>query len=153
MLCILPPPQIFTKRLRKGVWDIMALFDSGGMPSSHSSLCMVRRSRKAHHCGGARFLATQGVTTAVAFQYGLSSPLFAVCLCFSCIVMYDAAGVRRHAGMQAEVLNVLIMDVLQHHPISEKKLKEVLGHTPLQVCCGATLGVVTGLLLHKPLLA
>lgn len=89
----------------------------------------------------------------MAFQYGLASPLFAVCLCFSCIVMYDAAGVRRHVGMQAEVLNVLIMDVLQHHPISEKKLKEVLGHTPLQVCCGATLGVMTGLLLHRPLLS
>ncbi len=61
--------------------------------------------------------------------------------------MYDAAGVRRHAGMQAEVLNVLIMDVLQHHPISEKKLKEVLGHTPLQVgrmwwwVCGVVVGV------------
>lgn len=122
--------KIFTKRARKGVWDIMALFDSGGMPSSHSALCM-------------------GVTTGVALEYGLSNPLFAVALCFSCIVMYDAAGVRRHAGKQAEVLNVIVGDLLEGHPLSEKKLKEVLGHTPLQVCCGATLGVVIGM-LYKP---
>jgi hypothetical protein len=58
--------------------------DAGGMPSSHSSLCM-------------------GITTAVAVQQGLCSTLFPVCLGFSLIVMYDAAGVRRHAGKQAEV--------------------------------------------------
>jgi hypothetical protein len=63
---------------------VTAQVDAGGMPSSHSSLCM-------------------GITTAVAVQQGLSSALFPVCLGFSLIVMYDAAGVRRHAGKQAEV--------------------------------------------------
>lgn len=73
--------KIFTKRLKKGVWDVRAIVDSGGMPSSHSALCA-------------------GVTTAIAFQPGLGfgSAAFAVAVAFSAIVMYDAAGVRRHAG-------------------------------------------------------
>lgn len=60
--------------------------------------------------------------------------------------MYDAMGVRRHAGLQAEVLNAVIKDLLEGHPMSEKKLKEVLGHTPRQVLCGAALGIAIGLL-------
>lgn len=47
--------------------------------------------------------------------------------------MYDAAGVRRHAGTQAEVLNLVVQELLHKHAISQRKLKEVLGHTPLQV--------------------
>lgn len=75
----------------------------------------------------------QGITTAVAMQQGFGSPLFAACLCFSVIVMYDAMGVRRHAGKQAEVLNKVINELLEDHPVGEIKLKEVLGHTPRQV--------------------
>jgi len=100
-----------------------AFFDSGGMPSSHSSLCSA-------------------VTTAVAIHHGLSSSLFAACLCFSVIVMYDAMGVRRHAGLQAQVLNVVVED----HPSISFKLKEVLGHTPRQVLMGGLLGIAVGLL-------
>lgn len=66
-------------------------------------------------------------------QQGFGSPLFAACLCFSVIVMYDAMGVRRHAGKQAEVLNKVINELLEDHPVGEIKLKEVLGHTPRQV--------------------
>lgn len=123
--------KIFTKRYKFGVWDIKAVFDSGGMPSSHSALCMA-------------------VTTALGLEYGLQSPLFAVALCFSLIVMYDAAGVRRHAGKQAEVLNVVLSDLLHGHPASANKLKEVLGHTPLQVICGACLGIIVGALFPGP---
>jgi acid phosphatase family membrane protein YuiD len=65
-------------------------------------------------------------------------------LCFSLIVMYDAAGVRRHAGTQAEVLNLVVKELLQKHVVSQRKLKEVLGHTPLQVAAGALLGVFCG---------
>lgn len=119
--------KIFTKWFKTGTFSLLAFVDSGGMPSSHSSLCSA-------------------VTTAVALQQGLSSPLFAVCVCFSVIVMYDAMGVRRHAGLQAEVLNAVIKDLLEGHPMSEKKLKEVLGHTPRQVLCGAALGIAIGLL-------
>ncbi|WZZ64941.1 hypothetical protein YC2023_076311 [Brassica napus] len=61
---------------------------------------------------------------------------------FSLIVMYDGIGVRRHAGMQAEVLNLIIRDLFEGHPISQRKLKELLGHTPSQVLAAALVGVV-----------
>ena len=101
------------------------MFDSGGMPSSHTSLVV-------------------GLTTATAYQYGLGSTMFPLSLAFSLIVMYDAAGVRRHAGKQAEVLNRILDDMFKGQSISERKLKEVLGHSPLQVLAGAVLGVFIG---------
>ncbi|CAI0469645.1 unnamed protein product [Linum tenue] len=104
-------------------WDFRILFASGGMPSSHSALCTA-------------------LTTSVAFCHGVADSLFPVCLGFSLIVMYDAIGVRRHAGMQAEVLNMIVEDMFQGHPISERKLKELLGHTPSQVVAGALLGIL-----------
>lgn len=73
--------KIFTRAFKTGRWELRAMIDSGGMPSSHSAFCV-------------------GVTTAIALQHGLGSSLFALGLCFSLIVMYDAAGVRRHAGKQ-----------------------------------------------------
>lgn len=103
------------------------MFDSGGMPSSHTSLVV-------------------GLTTGIAYQYGLGSTLFPLSLAFSLIVMYDAAGVRRHAGKQAEVLNKILDDMFHGESISERKLKEVLGHSPLQVLAGAVLGVFIGVL-------
>jgi len=124
--------QVFTKWVNTRTWDVRVLFDSGGMPSSHTSLVV-------------------GLATSVAVQQGLGSSLFVVCLSFALIVMYDAAGVRRHAGKQAEVLNALVEDYFQGHPVSEQELKEVLGHTPLQVAMGALLGVVTALVYHAKL--
>lgn len=67
-------------------WDFRIMFASGGMPSSHTALCTA-------------------LTTSVAICHGVADSLFPVCLGFSLIVMYDAIGVRRHAGMQAEVIN------------------------------------------------
>ncbi|KAJ4827845.1 hypothetical protein Tsubulata_012990 [Turnera subulata] len=104
-------------------WDFRILCASGGMPSSHSALCTA-------------------LTTSVAFCHGVADSLFPVCLGFSLIVMYDAIGVRRHAGMQAEVLNLIVEDLFQGHPISQRKLKELLGHTPSQVFAGAMLGIL-----------
>lgn len=82
----------------------------------------------------------QAVTTAIGMQHGFGSSLFAMALCFSLIVMYDAAGVRRQAGAQAEVLNTVVRELLSMHAVSQKKLKEVLGHTPLQVIASPVLG-------------
>lgn len=112
---------------REGKWDWRVMFDSGGMPSSHTSLVV-------------------GLTTAIAYQYGLASPLFPLSLAFSLIVMYDAAGVRRHAGKQAAVLNRILENMFAGEAISEDKLKEVLGHSPLQVLAGAVLGVFIGVM-------
>ncbi|KAL6620585.1 hypothetical protein ACP70R_035724 [Stipagrostis hirtigluma subsp. patula] len=104
-------------------WDPRMLFSSGGMPSSHTALCTA-------------------LTASVALCHGVSDALFPVCLGFTLIVMYDATGVRRHAGMQAEVLNKIVEDLFQGHPISERKLKELLGHTPSQVFAGAFVGIL-----------
>ena len=119
--------KYFTAFYREGKWDWRVMFDSGGMPSSHTSLVV-------------------GLTTAIAYQYGLGSTLFPLSLAFSLIVMYDAAGVRRHAGKQAEVLNKILEDMFHGESISERKLKEVLGHSPLQVMAGAVLGVFVAVL-------
>ncbi|CAA2965354.1 uncharacterized protein LOC111409923 isoform X3 [Olea europaea var. sylvestris] len=104
-------------------WDFRIMCSSGGMPSSHSAMCTA-------------------LTTSVAICHGVADSLFPVCLGFSLIVMYDAIGVRRHAGMQAEVLNLIVEDLFQGHPVSQRKLKELLGHTPSQVLAGALLGIV-----------
>ncbi|KAF3787522.1 putative membrane protein [Nymphaea thermarum] len=104
-------------------WNFQVLVSSGGMPSSHTALCTA-------------------LTTSVALCHGISDSLFPVCLGFSLIVMYDATGVRRHAGMQAEVLNMIVEDLFKGHPCSERKLKELLGHTPSQVIAGAFLGML-----------
>lgn len=109
--------------------NLMLIFSSGGMPSSHTS-------------------SVVGLTTAVAFVSGFFSVEFAICVCFSCVVMYDATGVRREAGKQAAILNY-IMDNWNDKPpvIFQKELKELIGHTPFQVLAGAILGFVVGILM------
>jgi Uncharacterized protein conserved in bacteria len=104
--------------------DISRMYGSGGMPSSHSALVTA-------------------MTTCIGKIYGFDSPIFGVSCVFSIIVMYDAAGVRRAAGKQARAINLLFM----HAELKfEEQLKELLGHTPLQVFCGAVLGIVVGYL-------
>lgn len=122
--------KVFTERYKRGYWDLKSLVGPGGMPSSHSSLC-------------------SGVTTSLAMVYGLGSPMFAVATAFTLVVMYDAMGVRRHAGMHAQVLNRVVDEIQYDHSlgsVADLELKEVLGHTPRQVVCGALLGIAVGIL-------
>ena len=105
------------------------LVGSGGMPSSHTATVI-------------------SLATSVAMVEGMDSIFFAISVILACIVMYDATGVRRAAGEQAKVLNKL---VFEHHdknnPIkAEKVLKELLGHTPLEVLGGAIIGVLVPIL-------
>lgn len=102
---------------------------SGGMPSSHSSLVM-------------------SIATAVGRYRGLGSAEFAISLALAAIVMYDAAGVRRETGMQAKLLNRMIESWHMEGDLQfEKKLKEFVGHTPLEVMAGAVLGIVIGMMV------
>lgn len=103
--------------------DITRFVGAGGMPSSHTSFVMA-------------------LATSLGKLYGWASPLFAMSLCFAFIVMYDAAGVRRAAGYQAKVLNMIIDDLTHHKPLGNKRLKELLGHTPKEVFAGAILGII-----------
>ena len=109
-------------------FNFKRLMQAGGMPSSHSGVVV-------------------SLTTMIGKNVGINSPLFAVALIFSFIVMYDAAGVRRAAGKQAKLLNKIVETPgLTSLQVSER-LVEVLGHTPVQVIVGAAIGVIVGLLV------
>jgi len=109
---------ITTKKL-----DFGRLVGSGGMPSSHSAFVM-------------------SLSTGIGLMYGWESSAFAIALAFSLVVMYDAAGVRRSAGKQAEILNIIIREVVEHKGLKEERLKELIGHTPIEVIVGAILGII-----------
>ena len=108
------------------------IFGSGGMPSSHSATVC-------------------GLTTSAGLCYGVSSFEFAISFVLSAVVMYDAIGVRQETGKQAKLLN-LIMEQdffkLDNEHI-QKRLKEFVGHTPLQVLAGAVLGILLALWIHS----
>jgi len=104
------------------------LVSSGGMPSSHSAL-------------------VTGLATATGRIAGVSSAPFAIAVVLASIVMYDAAGVRRAVSIQARILNQMIDEAFQGSPMAEKRLRELIGHTPFQVIVGGMLGVGVGLLM------
>ena len=108
--------------------NLRVLAETGGMPSSHAAIVM-------------------GLTTAVGKHYGLATAPFAIALIFTFVVMYDAAGLRRAAGRQAEVLNRLVEDLVHMRGVQEARLRELLGHTPTEVLAGALIGLVVGLIL------
>ncbi len=106
------------------------LVGSGGMPSSHSALVV-------------------SLAAAIGLTEGFDSPLFALSTVFALVVMYDAAGVRRAAGQQAAILNKIIDSLVKSDfSRTEKRLKELLGHTPVQVFAGALLGIAVALWRH-----
>lgn len=104
---------------------------TGGMPSSHSA-------------------SVAALTTAVALEEGTLSTLFGVTLFFSLIVMYDAAGLRRAAGHQARLLNKIVAGH-EDTALRKQQLIESLGHTPLEVLVGASIGVAAAILWHRVL--
>lgn len=114
---------IFIRKL-----DFRRFVASGGMPSSHSALVVA-------------------CTTSIGKLYGTSGPAFAVSVVLSAVVMYDACNVRRSAGDTVRVVNLMLEHVerLTAEEFAEN-LKEVMGHTPLQVLVGAILGLIVGLI-------
>lgn len=103
--------------------DFSRLVGSGGMPSSHSSFVMA-------------------LSVGIGKVIGFDTPMFAFSIVFAFVVMYDASGVRRAAGKQAKILNK-IMDEMKHFQFNlDGNLKELLGHTPIEVFAGAILGIV-----------
>lgn len=106
-------------------FDFTKFVSSGGMPSSHASFVM-------------------SLTTAIGLVHGWDSTYFAISLSVSLVIMYDAAGVRRAVGKQAIILNRMLED-MQHKKkkiITEQRLKELIGHTPVEVFAGAILGII-----------
>ena len=117
----------------KLIWDIVTtkkfnfkrILGAGGMPSSHSAVVM-------------------SISVLVGREAGFDSFHFAISLIFSCVVMYDAAGVRRAAGKQATLLNKIVETPGLTGVEVQEKLVEVLGHTPFQVFVGALIGIIVG---------
>ncbi|UOE93645.1 divergent PAP2 family protein [Alkalihalobacillus sp. LMS39] len=123
---------------RKLDWTLLT--STGGMPSSHSA-------------------AVTALSTAIALEEGLGSPLFAISTIFGIIVMFDATGIRRHAGYHATVLNQLVGDFnklveeVKTWPKKEEmekreELKELLGHQPIEVFFGGVLGIILSLVIY-----
>jgi len=110
--------------------DFRYLVSTGGMPSAHSSL-------------------VSALTTAIGLTEGPSSPLFALSLIFASVVMFDAQTVRAASGKQARLLNQIVDELFKEHHLSENKLKELLGHTRLEVFFGMLTGIATTLALFR----
>jgi acid phosphatase family membrane protein YuiD len=113
--------------LRTHSWNWALLFSAGGMPSTHSALM-------------------SSITLSIGLFDGFNTPLFALAFAVSMVVMYDATGIRRQAGMHAQKINLLINELFSGQQITDEQLKEVLGHSPLQVLMGILLGTTISLI-------
>jgi len=108
--------------VQTGRLDLRVLAQAGGMPSSHSAMVC-------------------SLMAAVGYQYGLDSGLFAIAATMAIIVMYDARGVRQESGRQARMINQILQTFFSGHPLTDEQLKELIGHTTLQVIVGGLIGV------------
>lgn len=114
--------KVLLEFMRSQEWNWALLFRAGGMPSSHSAMV----SATAH---------------AIGLVWGFGTALFGLAAVFALIVIYDATGIRRQAGRQAALLNSLIEDISQGKLRQQRRLREVLGHTPGETLTGMLLGV------------
>ena len=122
--------KVLTFLLREKKINVRRLVETGGMPSSHAaSVCAL--------------------STCVGLREGVGSVLFQVVLFFSLIVMYDAAGLRRAAGRQATLLNRILHEHIQLPGPPHERLRELLGHTPIEVLVGALIGVLFSLAIYR----
>ena len=132
---IVPFVTFFCIQSFKVVWELIKtkklnfkrIIGAGGMPSSHSA-------------------TTVAISTMIGKSEGVNSPIFALSLIFACVVMYDACGVRRQAGKQATILNEIINTPGLTTVQVNKKLVELIGHTPFQVIVGAIIGFIVGII-------
>ena len=118
--------KMLVEWVQTGHLDWRVLARAGGMPSSHSAM-------------------VASLATVIGYQNGLDSPLFAVAMVLAVVVMYDARGVRQESGKQARVLNELMRTMFSGHPITDAELKELVGHTTIQVLIGSIIGVIYSL--------
>jgi len=112
---------------RTSSWKKALFFSTGGMPSSHSALAVA-------------------ATVSIGLYEGFGTPLFAISTVIALVVMHDAAGIRRAAGKQAEAINFLFSKLEDQGIKLDEKLKELLGHNPIEVIAGAILGLAVALI-------
>ena len=109
--------------LRTRTWNWAILLRAGGMPSSHSAL-------------------VSSAAYGIGLTAGFDSAVFAVAGVFALIVVYDATGIRRQAGRHAEIINLMIQNLVEGHPLRQEELFEVLGHSPGEAFAGVVMGLV-----------
>ena len=114
-------------RIREKRFNVRWLFNTGGMPSAHSA-------------------TVASLATVTGLYYGFQSLLFLIVLIFTIITMFDAAGVRRNVGKQAIILNKILDEFQEKGQVAEQRVKELLGHTPVEVFAGAFLGILVAYL-------
>ena len=113
-------------------FDFRWLLVTGGMPSTHAA-------------------GVSALSTNIGFQHGFDSALFAMAVAFTIIILFDAQGVRRWSGRQAQILNKMMEDMYFKRRIQEQRLKELLGHTPMEVLAGMAVGIVTAVVARVQL--
>jgi len=126
--CLAQFIKVARNTLHRRRFSVRWLIDTGGMPSSHSS-------------------GTASVATVVGLYSGFDSILFLFALVFALVTMFDAASVRRSVGKQAIIMNKLIDEFYAEGKLSEQRLREFLGHTPVEVLVGAALGISVAFLI------
>ena len=114
--------------IRQRRFDFRWILGTGGMPSTHAA-------------------GVTALSTSVARHVGVDSALFAATLVFTVITLFDAQGVRRWSGRQAQILNKMLEDIYFKRRIQEERVKEFLGHTPIEVFVGMGVGVATALVV------
>ena len=122
--------KVLFNRWRTKSWTTALFFSTGGMPSSHSALAIA-------------------LATSIGLNEGFGTPLFAISAVLAMVVMHDAAGIRRAAGKQAEAINFLFSKLENQGIKFDIKLKELLGHNPIEVFAGAILGLVIAISIDK----
>ena len=122
--------KVLTYLVREKKINVRRFVEMGGMPSSHAA-------------------SVSALSTCVGLREGVDSILFNVVVYFSLIVMYDATGLRRAAGRQATLLNRILYEHVQLPGPPHERLRELLGHTPIEVLVGALIGVLFSFALYR----
>ncbi|CAI0436352.1 unnamed protein product [Linum tenue] len=142
----------FTVWFKERRWDSRRMLGSGGMPSSHSATVTALAVAIAleEGTGAPTFAVALVLACVVCTHYPvIEGSCLSICLVVSSMVMYDATGVRLHAGRQAELLNQIVCELPPEHPVSNcRPLRDSLGHTPIQVLAGSVLGFAVAVLLR-----
>lgn len=123
--------KVITGVVREKRFNFRWFVRTGGMPSSHSAV-------------------VSATATVAGYYFGFQSILFGIVVVFAMIIMADAAGFRRAAGKQASILNQMLDDMYERGTITEGRLKEFLGHTPVEVFAGMAVGILIVVLMYQP---
>lgn len=118
--------------IREKRFNFRWFIGTGGMPSSHAA-------------------GVSSLATSIGIMHGYDSSLFAVTMVFTIIVLFDAQGVRRATGRQAEILNKMLEDIYWKKRMDNERLRELIGHTPIEVFAGIALGILTSVIYYYKL--